>query len=140
MFPRPLPLLLLLAVALLAGCTQSPSPVPTAAGSTSPQTREYHIFTSSLEFNETQLGIPHDVFSPDLIVAHKGDTLVIHYHNLEDTDEHHTFTMDAPYAVNKDVAPNEEANITLTLDTPGVFTYVCTYHQPTMTGHVLVIG
>ena len=131
-------LVLLAIIALIAGCTQTPTQ-STASGA-APQARTYHLFTSLLAFNETTLGIPHDTFTPDLIVAHKGDTLTVVYHNLEDTTEHHTFTMDAPYAVDKDVAPNESVNITFTADTAGVFTYVCKYHQPTMTGHVLVLG
>lgn len=98
------------------------------------------MFTGTIDFNESALSMPHDIFVPDVILAQKGDTVVIHFHNLEDTSEHHTFTMTAPYAVDKDVAPGQDTNITFVADSTGLFTYTCKYHQPTMTGHFLVVA
>lgn len=134
---------LALVAAVLAGCASSPSgttSTTTTGSTTAPQTREYHLFTTTVDFNETALGIPHDTFTPTSLFANKGDTIVVHYHNLEDTDEHHTFTMAAPFGVDKDLAPNEEANITLQASQVGIFPFVCKYHQPTMTGYVVVVG
>lgn len=140
------PLLLALALALaalpLAGClsgAQNATPVPTASASGA-QAREFHVFTSSIDFNETALGVPHDTFTPDTLVVNRGDTVVLHVHNTEDGDEHHTFTMAAPYAVDRDIAPGEVANITFVADHAGIFAYTCGYHQPTMTGQLVVLG
>ncbi len=132
----PFAVALLLGALPLAGCVSSGQDKVNAP----PQTREFQLFTTSLDFNETQVGIPHDTFTPDHLIVNKGDTVVIHFHNLEDTDEHHTFTMQAPYAMDYDVAPGAEANITFVADHAGVFPYTCGFHQPTMTGYLVVIG
>ena len=104
------------------------------------QNREFYMFTGSLPFNETKLGIPKDLFVPDRIIANKGDTVTVHYYNLEDIPEDHSFTMDPPYEMNYIIHLNQEVNITFTASTAGIFRYYCTYHQPTMTGYLVVLG
>src|SRR6266849_4322614 len=59
------------------------------------QTREIFLFPVELPFNDTVAGIPHYVFNPDTIVVNKGDTVLIHFYQY--TDEHHSFTLAAPY-------------------------------------------
>ncbi len=90
---------------------------------------------------------------PDRIIVNQGDTVVIHYYNLEDQPENHTFMLNAPFwtqsAVTVQGAPwndgnivvsqNREVNITFVATDPGVFAYMCTYHQPTMTGYLIVL-
>ncbi len=105
-----------------------------------PRIRVYYLFNSSLPFNETVFGIPHDTFSPDRFTINRGDTIAIHYYNIEDTPEKHSFTMDAPYTVNKIVDQGQNVTITFTANLPGVFQYYCIYHTPTMTGYLTVLG
>ncbi len=110
-----------------------------------PQTRTIRLFNNSLDFNETVFGISHDIFSPDRITVNRGDTLVIHYVNIEDVPESHTFTMGisiapGPYKINEVVPQGKNVTITFIANIPGVFAYVCTFHQPTMTGYLTVLG
>jgi plastocyanin len=105
-----------------------------------PEKREFYLFTDSISFNETRLGVPHDIFSPDRMVVNKGDTVIIHYYNLEDVPENHTFTMTAPYAMNYVLRMNQNVTIQFVVDSPGIFAYRCTLHQPTMTGYIAIIG
>jgi plastocyanin len=128
-------------VVLLAGCASAPqqaanNPIPRQP----PQVRELHLFTSALDFNETALGLPHDIFFPAWLIVNEGDTVQLQYHNTEDADEHHTFTMGAPFDVDRDLGPGEELNVTLSATTPGAYAYRCTYHQPTMTGYLVVLA
>src|SRR6267143_1653128 len=115
--------------------------------STSPQTREFFLFPLELPFNDTVAGIPHYVFNPNMIVVNKGDTVLIHFYQY--TDEHHSFTLAAPYS--KDVILPEatplgnptsipKMDITLVVDTSGFFVYHCIFHPPTMTGTLQVVG
>ncbi len=127
-----------------------------------PQIREFYLFNGSLPFNETVFGIPHDTFTPDRIIVNRGDTVLIHYVNVEDIPERHSFTMDrTPYSFNyvlyrgprvtvqnatvsnqQNVILSQGENVTITFraDLPGVFQYYCIFHLPTMTGYISVIG
>ncbi len=109
-----------------------------------PVSREFYLFTSTANFNDTLLeqtfgrSIPHDIFLPDTLTVNKGDTVLIHFYNTEDEAENHTFTMNAPYTVDKNIAMQTRANITFVANTPGLFTYYCRFHEPTMTGYLRV--
>jgi len=107
-----------------------------------PTTREVWVFTVVLPFNDSTPGFPsHDYFAPDRITVNKGDTVKIHYFNTEDVPEDHTFTMEAPYdAVNVVVHYGQTTNITFVASSAGIFPYRCLYHQPTMTGSLVVLG
>ncbi len=105
-----------------------------------PQTRVFYLFNGSLPFNQTVFGIPHDTFTPDRMTVNRGDTLEIHYINIEDTPEKHSFTMDAPYSTNYIVDQGKNVTITFKADLPGVFRYYCIFHQPTMTGYLTILG
>ena len=103
--------------------------------------REYWLFNSDVpDFNETKTGMPHDAFSMPVISALKGDTVVIHFFNTEEpSGDHHSFTiLDKSYNMNVDLSPGENKTITFVANTAGVFTYYCTYHQPTMRGQLIV--
>lgn len=126
---------LLVAVVAFAGCTTSPSPQGQAT-----QAREFHVVSGVLGFDDVAAGIPHDVFFPPTLVVNKGDEVTIRFHNVEDEPEDHTFTMTAPYAVDRTVAMNRSTEIKITASTTGVFVYRCLLHQPTMTGELVVLG
>ena len=134
-----------------------------------PTTREFYLFDGSLPFNDEPrpqgFGYPHDIFVPDRITVNKGDHVLIHYVNIEDIAEDHNFVMESPYRFDAVVYDNasinsgkgavlgthlnvdtvvlghgQNATITLTASWAGVFPYRCTFHQPTMTGYLVVIG
>ncbi len=127
-----------------------------------PATRAFYLFDGTLPFSErTFYNIPHDTFVPDTITVDKGDHVVIHYINIEDVSESHTFTMDLPYKFDATLYGNatqqgvvgaypnvgnivlsqgQNATITFTASWAGTFRYLCEFHQPTMTGYLVVIG
>ena len=101
--------------------------------------KTFYVFSEEMEgVNETKLGIPGDVYAPSVLAANEGDTITIHFYNLDPSDRH-TFTMAAPYNINKDVGPLENITITFKANDPGVYRFYCTYHQPTMSGQVIVL-
>ena len=105
-----------------------------------PQAREVWVFTVVLNFNDTFVGQPHDGFYPDSIIVNKGDTVTIHFFNTEEEAEHHTFTMDPPYAMNHDLNWQQNETFTFVASTAGTFPYWCSLHLPTMRGTFVVIG
>jgi plastocyanin len=154
-------LLVVAIVAVAAGAAIGVS-VGYAVRYEAPTTRTFYLFNSSLPFDQHTWGIFHDTFSPDRITVNKGDKVIIHYRNIEDTSESHTFTMDPPYTFdavvhagqnetfpiattltntnNVLVHVNQTATITFTASWGGVFPYRCEIHQPTMTGYLVVLG
>lgn len=101
--------------------------------------KTFYVFSEEIEgVNETKLGIPGDVYAPSVLAANEGDTITIHFYNLDPSDRH-TFTMAAPYNINKDVGPLENTTIRFKANDPGVYRFYCTYHQPTMSGQVIVL-
>jgi plastocyanin len=116
--------------------TTTPSSAPSSTASSN---KSFYIFTGETEgVNETKLGIPPDRFSPDILAVNEGDTVTIHFYNL-DSDERHTFTIGAPYNINKDVAGSQNTTFTFRAGDEGAYTFYCTYHQPTMTGELIVL-
>ncbi len=111
-----------------------------------PQNKTVYLFTTVLGFNETRAAvdfgrdIPHDYFAPDRITVNKGDRVSIIYYNTEDAPENHTFTMSySSWNFNSILQHRQVMSFNFTADTPGVFTYICTLHQPTMTGSLVVL-
>ncbi len=108
--------------------------------------REFFVFAGTASFNDTLLGqtfgqtLPHDIFLPDRIVVNKGDSVTIHFYNTEDEPENHTFTMDSPYAVDRDLAMQQKTDINFVVGSAGLFKYWCRFHLPTMTGYLVVLG
>jgi plastocyanin len=114
--------------------------VPTAA---EPQTREFYLFSEVDEnINEEELGIPPDKFSLEEITVNKGDRVVVHFYNLEpeETEELHSFSMSGHYQTHNDVDASDNKTIEFVADESGVFQYQCVYHQPTMSGNLVVLS
>jgi plastocyanin len=104
-------------------------------------TREYWLFNSNIPgFNETKMAMPRDVYSMPTMTVNKGDTVVIHFFNTEsEGGDNHSFTIsDNAYNINVVLHPGENKTITFNADTAGIFPFICTFHQPTMKGHLLV--
>jgi plastocyanin len=99
----------------------------------------YYLFPTEIEgVEEELLKIPHDAFTLQTIVANKGDNLTIKFYNTEAT-EAHTFTLDTPYNINKELIGGQNSTINFVADKEGIFTYYCVYHLPTMTGKLVVL-
>jgi plastocyanin len=110
--------------------------------SPAPQTRDIYLFAQDLSFSVPSNLSSDYVYSSNLIVVNKGDTVTIHFYNP--TDQHHSFTVGAPYANDVVVAAQsgtiQNANITITTSQVGSFTFHCRFHSPQMTGTILVQG
>jgi plastocyanin len=101
--------------------------------------KTFYLFTAEHDgLNETKLGIPADTYSPDVLLANKGDNITIHFYNLDPTDRH-TFTIGAPYNINEDLLPLHNGTIKFNANQEGIFRFYCTYHQPTMAGQLTVL-
>jgi plastocyanin len=101
--------------------------------------KSFYLFTDEIEgINQTKLGMPADYYIPNIFVANKGDLVTMHFYNL-DADERHSFTIGAPYNINEVVAPLHNATFTFKAENEGVYKFYCTYHQPTMTGQLIVL-
>jgi plastocyanin len=110
-----------------------------------PQTREFYLLTQvdeGVETIEDELGIPPDLFFPTQMTVNKGDRVIVHFYNLEpeETQEHHTFTITSGvYQTHNDLNAGEQKTIEFTASEAGVFDYICTFHQPTMRGELVVL-
>jgi plastocyanin len=144
-------LLFLISVSLLTSVVHAqsnPSLVQSQKGSSSDPSsssngvgnnKSFYLFTDEMEgINSTKLGMPADYYIPNIFVANKGDSVTMHFYNL-DAGDRHTFTIGAPYNINEDVAPLHNATFTFKAGSEGVYRFYCTYHQPTMTGQLIVL-
>ena len=104
--------------------------------------KEFYLFDSDIPgFNETEMGMPRDIYSMPVIAVFKGDTVLIHFFNIEEPGgDNHSFTIyDKPYNnIDVVVHPRENKTITFVANTTGTFAYLCTFHQPTMRGLLIV--
>lgn len=108
--------------------------------------KTFYVFSAEIEgLDETTARIPGDIFTPPLIVVNRGDSVTVNFYNTEqETEERHSFTIDAqPYSVDIDIAAGESGNATFTAaaaaDQEGIFPYYCKYHLPTMVGQLVVL-
>jgi plastocyanin len=75
-----------------------------------------------------------------VMAVFKGDKVVIHFFNIEEPGaDNHSFTIYKPYNIDVVVHPRENKTITFVANTTGTFTYLCTFHQPTMMGQLIVL-
>lgn len=121
--------------------TNSQSTLQSAVSHYQGKKREFWMFDSEIpDLNETQMGMPHDVYSMSNISVYRGDDVVIHFFNVEPQGgDNHSFTIfDKPYDINVVVTPGQNKTITFDANTTGIFSYYCTFHQPTMRGQLLV--
>jgi plastocyanin len=115
--------------------SNSTSSLPPASSSN----KIFYLFSAEHEgVNETKLEIPPDTYSPDILEVNEGDNVTIHFYNLDTTDRH-TFTIGTPYNINEDLLPEKNATFTFKAGDEGVFRFYCTYHQPTMSGELVVL-
>ena len=99
-----------------------------------------YLFTAEHDgVNQTKLGIPPDTFSPNVLEVNNGDNVTIHFYNLDTTDSH-TFTIGVPYNIDKVVTPGQNATFTFKAADQGIYRFYCRFHQPTMTGQLVVLA
>ena len=78
-------------------------------------------------------------FVPDTIVVNQGDHVVLHIRNLEGGgDDGHTLTIPG-YGINKSLPPLSTQTVSFTADKAGVFPFHCEFHQPWMSGELVVL-
>ena len=129
----------------LNGITKTTTIITTAAAtkaSSSSNNRAFSLFSVEIEgVDQKKLGISGDVYSLPTIVVNKGDTVTVHFYNLEkEASERHSFTIGGPYSIDKDLGGGQDAIATFTADNEGIFQYFCKYHPQTMTGQLVVIS
>jgi plastocyanin len=123
---------------------QTTNEEPTISTITQPTAdREFHLFSEVDEnINEEELGIPPDKFSSETIIVNQGDTVEIHFYNLEpvETQEKHSFTIPSgTYQMHHDVGAGDDVEIELVANEAGVYEFQCVYHLPTMQGKLVVL-
>jgi hypothetical protein len=112
---------------------------PSTSSNTAGSKKSFYLFTDEVEgINETKLGMPADYYIPNIFVANKGDSIIIHFYNL-DGDDRHSFIIGAPYNINEDLAPMHNATFTFKAGNEGVYKFYDSSHQPTMTGQLIVL-
>jgi len=135
----------------IAAAQQQPMPITmnqTSIGAMStailgPSTNKtFYVFTSAhQDINQTLLQIPPDSFSPSEIAVNKGDTVNIIFYNLEKppNGDRHSFTIGAPYNIDKDLGPGQHSVISFKATEAGAYQFYCKYHLPTMRGELIVL-
>ena len=111
-----------------------------AAAVPQPANKTFYVFTAEVpDVNETKLGIKADVFTLPIMEVNKGDSVTVHFYNLEKKGgDRHSFTIGVPYNIDKDLGPEENGIVTFKADHEGIFQYYCKYHEPAMTGQLVV--
>jgi plastocyanin len=106
--------------------------------------KTFYVFSAEVEgLDEATARIPGDIYTPPVIVVNGGDSVTVNFYNTEqETEERHSFTIDAPpYSVDIDIAGGESGNATFTAaDQEGILPYYCKYHLPTMVGQLVVLS
>ena len=114
----------------------------TVSSVTSPTNRTFYLENLEIEtMNTTKFGIPSDVFSLTQIAAKQGDTVTIHFYNLQKlgTSKHSFILHDGSYNIDEELDPQQNTTITFKATQAGVFQYFCRYHPPSMTGQLIVL-
>ena len=55
------------------------------------------------------------------------------------TRHRHTFTIDDSYSVDLELAPERNGTVSFIADNSGIYQFYCEYHEPTMTGQLVVL-
>lgn len=144
---RLIPMITLLILAVLTNLSTSQVVAQTTGNETKEKTEEtsqtekpfFFLFNSELPaFNVTEF--PPDVFSQTTLEVNEGDEVKIFMYNQEAPNaDRHSFTINAPYDINLDLAPGKNGNVTINADQPGIYRFYCEYHEPTMSGQFIVL-
>ena len=99
----------------------------------------FFLFNTELPaFNVTEF--PPDDFSLKILEVNQNDNVSIYFYNMEaPTGDRHSFTINAPYNVNLNLGQGKNGSISFVANGPGIFRYYCEYHEPTMSGQLVVL-
>jgi nitrous oxide reductase len=99
----------------------------------------FFLFNTELPaFNVTEF--PPDDFSLKILEVNQNDNVSIYFYNMEaPTGDRHSFTINAPYNVNLNLEQGKNGSISFVANEPGIFRYYCEYHEPTMSGQLVVM-
>jgi plastocyanin len=130
---------------VLNGVIKTTTIITTAAATKAPSSSNnkiFYLFSATIEgVDQKKLGISADVYSLPTMLVNKGDAVTVHFYNLEkDASERHSFTIGAPYSIDKDLVGGQDAIATFTADNEGIFQYFDKYHPQTMTGQLQVLS
>jgi plastocyanin len=119
-----------------------PAATATTKAPSSSNNKIFSLFSAKIEeVDLKKLGISGDVYSLPIMLVNKGDTVTVHFYNLEkDASKRHSFTIGAPYSIDKDLVGGQDEIATFTADNEGVFQYFDKYHPQTMTGQLVVLS
>lgn len=138
---------------VVTACTYSSPVLPTFA---QPDTGSHEQVETSEEtqvtnrtFFEFNTGIPAfnvTLFSPDqfsqtTMEVNQNDNVTVNFFNMEaHSGDRHSFTVNAPYNINLDLAPGQNGTVSFGAEHPGIYQFYCEYHEPTMIGQLLVLA
>ena len=99
----------------------------------------FFLFNTELSaFNVTEF--PPDDFSLKILEVNQNDNVTVYFYNMEaPTGDRHSFTINAPYDVNLELGQGKNGSVSFVAKEPGIFRYYCEYHEPTMSGQLVVI-
>ena len=99
----------------------------------------FFLFNTELPaFNVTEF--PPDDFSLKILEVNQNDNVSIYFYNMESsTGDRHSFTINAPYNVNLNLGQGKNGSISFVANELGIFRYYCEYHEPTMSGQLVVL-
>ncbi|MGA8844421.1 MAG: cupredoxin domain-containing protein [Nitrososphaeraceae archaeon] len=84
---------------------------------------------------------PPDQFSQTTLEVNQNDNVTVNFFNMEAPyGDRHSFTINAPYKINLDLAPGQNGTLSFLANHPGIYQFYCAYHESTMTGQLLVIA
>jgi nitrous oxide reductase len=101
--------------------------------------RNFFEFNTAIPAFNVSL-FPPDQFSLRTIEVNQNDNITVNFYNMEaPTGDRHIFTIDDPYSVDLELAPGRNGTVTFIADNPGIYQFYCEYHEPTMTGQLVVL-
>ncbi len=81
------------------------------------------------------------IFSPSFVAVHRDKPTMISFRNLQPDDEHDFMLVDPDSNVLMRIVlpPLKEVSYVFTFHRQGLFKFYCTFHQPDMSGQILVL-
>ena len=141
--------LIVVAVACTFSAVVLPTFAQTGTGSQGQEEPSEESQVTNRTFFEFNTGIPAfnvtlfppDQFSQTTLEVNQNDNVTVNFFNMEAPyGDRHSFTINAPYKINLDLAPGQNGTLSFLANHPGIYQFYCAYHEPTMTGQLLVIA
>jgi nitrous oxide reductase len=141
--------LIVVAVACTFSAVVLPTFAQTGTGSQGQEEPSEESQVTNRTFFEFNTGIPAfnvtlfppDQFSQTTLEVNQNDNVTVNFFNMEAPyADRHSFTINAPYKINLDLAPGQNGTLSFLANHPGIYQFYCAYHEPTMTGQLLVVA